>query len=266
MIYNKFFENRNRRPMRMIYAWDMRSAYPGPHGILKPTARICYLGVALLLVIACSRLAAKSASVQYPSSLLSPDGNIEVRLALHVSSEEQGTQEPEFQVLFHGNELLRGEFDLCVKKTNLWDRFSFKAAHVRQSDSTYAMPFGKNNPVRDHFKELTLDLLSRVGSVQQFQVIFRVYDDGVAYRYVFPEQPNTESIDITDQSDRFRFSGDPKMWPLYRENYTTSHEGIYDHTRFSALAENQLIDVPLLAEFVDGVSVSLTQASLRNYT
>jgi alpha-glucosidase len=265
MIYNKFFRNQNHRPMQAIYAWDTKLAYPGPHRILEQIARICYWSVALFLMIACNGLASQSASVQYPSSLLSPDGNIELRLALHVSSEGQGTQDPEFQVLFDGNELLRGELGLCVKKTNLWDRFSFEAAQLRQADFTYAMPFGKNNPVRDNFKELTLDLRSGVGWVQQFQVIFRVYDDGVAYRYVFAEQPNTESIDITDQSDRFHFSGDPKVWPLYRENYTTSHEGIYDHTRFSALAENQLIDVPLLAEFTNGVSVSLTQVSLRNY-
>lgn len=264
-MYNRFFKNQNGQLLQTLYSRDTKPVYSGTPGILKQSAEICYRVAALLLVLVCNGAAAQSVSEQYPSSLLSPDGNIELRLALHLSSERQGTQTPEFQVLFHGNELLQGELGLCVQKTNLWDQFSFEAAHARQSDSTYEMPFGKNNPVRDHFKELTLDLRSGADPVQQFQVIFRVYNDGVAYRYVFPEQPNTESIDITDQSDRLRFSGDPKLWPLYRENYTTSHEGIYHDTRFSSLIEDQLIDVPLLAEFPDGTSVSLAQASLRNY-
>src|SRR5262249_3119929 len=51
----------------------------------------------------------------------------------------------------------------------------------------------------------------------------------------------------------------------YEENYTTSHEGLYTPGRLSELATNRLIDLPLLAEYEDNVSVAFTEANLRNY-
>lgn len=161
--------------------------------------------------------------------------------------------------------MLHGSLGLCISGTNLMDAVSVKATRTRESDSTYEIPFGKNNPVRDHFKELTLDLENATAPLRHFQVVFRAYDDGVAYRYVLPKQENSESIEITDEPGRFQFGGDPRMWPLYLLNHTTSHEGPYDAVRYSTLATNRLIDVPLTAEFSDGTSVSIAQASLRNY-
>jgi alpha-glucosidase len=57
---------------------------------------------------------------------------------------------------------------------------------------------------------------------------------------------------------------DAQLRPLYRENYTTSHEGLYSRCRFSELSTNRLIDLPLLAQFEDGASVAFTEANLRN--
>jgi alpha-glucosidase len=138
-------------------------------------------------------------------------------------------------------------------------------SQTNESDTTYQSPFGKNNPVRNHFNQLTLDMENVRSPLRHFQVIFRVYDDGIAYRYTFPKQAGIDSIRITGEPSEFRYLEDPRIWPLYRVNYTTSHEGIYDDTRFGKMATNKLIDLPLLAEFSDGTSVSFAQADLRNF-
>lgn len=199
------------------------------------------------------------------SGLESPDGHVELRLASIPSSSEITGREPEFRILYDRNELLRGELGVCVQGTNLLNGAVLEASRSRDFDSTYPMPFGKNNPVRNHYLELTLDFTNGGAPLRTFEVVFRVYDEGVAYRYVFPKQKGAKSIQITDEPGKFQFAGDPRMWPLYRESYNTDHEGIYDRARFSALATNRLIDVPLLAEFTNGVSVSIAQAALLNY-
>lgn len=136
---------------------------------------------------------------------------------------------------------------------------------VGQSDSTYNVLFGKANPIRNQYNEVTVDLQTSNKGIRNFQIVFRVYDDGVAFRYSIPRQSDSDSVELTDESDTFQFTGDPHGWPLYRENYTTSHEGLYASEDISQLKTNQLIDLPFLAQYEDGVSVAITEANLRNY-
>ena len=172
---------------------------------------------------------------------------------------------PELQVTFQGKELLRGELGLCVSGTNLLENAALKSSRLTEFDSTYTMPFGKNNPIRNHYRELTLNWENETTPLKKFQVVFRAYDDGVAYRYLLPRQKRVKSVEITSEPGTFQFVGDPQVWPLYFQSYANSHEGNYSPSPFSALDSNQLIDVPLLAEFADGVSVSFTEANLKNY-
>jgi len=222
--------------------------------------KIAYLTAAALLGVSHGSVAANSDTAA-SMAVASPDGRIAVRIS-PLSSARNGMG---FQIRFGRKELLRGELGLTVGGSNLLENISLKGSQYGESNSTYTVPFGKNNPLRDHFHELTLDLQNETGPVRQFQVVFRVYDDGVAYRYVVPKQAGAEAIEITDEPGRFQFTGNPRMWPLYLKNYTTSHEGPYAAERFDTLATNRLMDVPLLAEFDNGVSVSIAQASLRNY-
>ncbi len=198
-----------------------------------------------------------------PLSVSSPNGRIELKV--FNAANGQKLSQPDFQIRFRGRTLVAGELGLNVQGGNLFENAVLKNSSRRHADSTYALPSGKSNPVRDHFSELTLDLETRAGLVRKAQVIFRVYDDGVAFRHVVPQQPGVESIEITDEPNRFHLAGNPTLRPLYRASYTTSHEGLYVTEKFSALTTNKLIDLPLLAEFSGGVSLAITEANLRNY-
>jgi alpha-glucosidase len=198
-----------------------------------------------------------------PLVVSSPDGRIELQIpAAHSSPQDH---RPDFQIRFRGQALLEGKLGLSVHGSNLLEKAVQKKSARRRSDSTYRVPFGKSNPVRDQFNEMTLDIETSADPVRKIQVIFRVYDDGVAFRHVIPQQAGVETVEITDEPDRFQLVGNPQTWPLYRENYTTSHEGLYASERLSTMAINRLIDLPLLAEYDDGVSLALTEANLRNY-
>jgi alpha-glucosidase len=189
-----------------------------------------------------------------PLSVSSPDGAIELQMPA-VGSAPDGHWS-DFQVRFRGRVLLQGELGLAVRRHDPLEQAVQKGSRVRASDTTYTVPFGKSNPVRDHFNELTLDLETAAGPVRKIQLVFRAYDDGVAFRYVVPEQAGVESIEIMDEPARFDLTGNPQTWPLYRENYTTSHEGLYAPARLSELATNQLIDLPFLAQYEDGICTS----------
>lgn len=208
-------------------------------------------------------MAAGSSPAIKPVFVASPDGVIKLRISPALSS--SSNQEPGYQIWFQGKELLNGKLGLCVSGTNLLEKIALKTTQVRESDSTYTIPFGKNNTIRNHFRELTLNLETEAGPVRNFQIIFRAYNDGVAYRYIIPKQKDTAIVEVTDEPGTFQFNGDPQMWPMYLENYETPHEWLYSPARFTLLATNQLVSLPLLAEFTNGVSVSFAEAALRNY-
>jgi len=108
--------------------------------------------------------------------------------------------------------------------------------------TTYAEAFGKSNPVRDEYNQLTLDLQQGVAPRRAFQLILRAYEDGVAYQVRVLAQAGVEQqVTVTDESTRFRLLGNPQLWPLFCENYTTSHEGRYTACDLNELDTNRLI-------------------------
>jgi len=198
-----------------------------------------------------------------PPSVVSPDGNIELRFG--DQADASGLGAAKFQIRFQGQPLLTCDPRLRIPGNDLLEHATQNSSSPRKSDSTYKVLFGKSNPVRDHYSELTLDLATGAQPIRKLQLVFRAYDDGIAFRYVIPKQDSAESIEIADEPDQFTLAGEPELWPLYRENYTTSHEGLYVTENVSKLATNRLIDLPLLAQYANGVSVALTEANLRNY-
>lgn len=196
-------------------------------------------------------------------AVLSPDGAVELRIA--AAGSPPGIRRTDFQVRFHGRELVRAQLGLSLNGIDVLEQARQQGSRFQASDTTYPVLFGKSNPVRDQFNELTLDLETIAGPVRRIQVVFRAYNDGVAFRYVVPESEGIEAIAVTDEPGRFHLTGNPQFWPLYQASYTTSHEGLYAPARFSELATNRLIDLPLLAQYKDGTSVAFTEADLRNY-
>jgi alpha-glucosidase len=101
----------------------------------------------------------------------------------------------------------------------------------------------------------------------------RAYDDGVAFRYVVPEQlgRNSQSglamreFRLVKELTSFRFPTDATVYPLYRNSDRTSYEGDWVKTHLNRIILNQLIGLPLLTE-VPGVGwMAITEADLDQY-
>src|ERR1035438_8849168 len=73
----------------------------------------------------------------------------------------------------------------------------------RSQDHTWENRFGKRRQVRDHYNELCLKCSERSG--RTFEVIFRAYDDGVAFRYVLPAESGLASFTVERELTEFSF-------------------------------------------------------------
>ncbi len=195
--------------------------------------------------------------------LESPGGDVRVR----VLGGEIGEvwEVPGFEVWSGGVKRLGVELDWVVNDVQVFSGVVVKSWVETANRSGYRFDWGKSSTIRDDYNQLVLDLEQEVGGLMKLQLLVRVYDDGVAYRVVVPEQSGLGELRVGAESSRFVLEGNPRVWPLYRENYTTSHEGLYAPSNLDEVREGRLIDLPLLAEFAGGFSVAITEAALRGY-
>ncbi len=150
-----------------------------------------------------------------------------------------------------------------------FDSFSFskniKVANPIYRDTTeeYDLITGKTSHVKTHYKEALIPLSD--ASQKRINIRVKVFDDGVAFRYEFPEQNNWQSYVLTNENTTFRLNGNPVVHTLMFDNYTSSHEGVYQTLSYNNLVPDTLLDMPALFEFPDSIYMSITEAALVNY-
>jgi alpha-glucosidase len=134
----------------------------------------------------------------------------------------------------------------------------------RSFDETWTLPWGEVREIRNHYNELRVDLEETTEARRRMAVIFRVYDDGLGFRYEWPEQENLTDFEILDEQTEFVLAGDPDAWwiPAYEEN---RYEYLYEKSSISGLSRNESVHTPLTMETVDGLFLSIHEANLTDY-
>lgn len=129
-------------------------------------------------------------------------------------------------------------------------------------DGTFDLPWGKCRRVRNHGSRARLRLES--GGVL-WDLELRASDDGVAYRYSLPEQPELRDFALKDEATEYRLAGNPTVLFMTLPGFITPHESVYRQKPLAEVPKNELIDMPLLAVWPDGTSAALTEARLRDF-
>ncbi len=135
--------------------------------------------------------------------------------------------------------------------------------HSGRHDETYTIPVGKTSSVRDHYNSALVDLADAAGRKLSLEI--RAYDDGVAFRYILPDQPDLHKVRIEHELTQFNYAKDATLYPLLLEGFQSSYEDEYQQRNVSGIHHDWLIGLPLLAE-VPGVGwVAATEADIDNY-
>ncbi|MDB5279641.1 MAG: glycoside hydrolase [Ferruginibacter sp.] len=145
--------------------------------------------------------------------------------------------------------------------------YNIKTGHVLITGGTddYVLPEGKTSKVYDHYSEALIPMLERAGKMRTVNLRVRVFNDGVGFRYEFPQQKNWNNYMLTDEHTSFRLSGNPTSRVAFLENFTTSHEHRYNLMPLNAIANDTLMDMPALFEFPGNIFMGITEANLVDY-
>lgn len=170
-----------------------------------------------------------------------------------------------YSVDFHGKPLLsEGMLGLKLQGLAALGPGMHKVnAQTSEHDETYTIPVGKTSSVRDKYNSAVVDFAEASGRKLSIEV--RAYDDGVAFRYILPEQSGLKTVRVEHELTGFTFAKDATAYPLILDGFQSSYEDEYQMRQVSGIHRDWLIGLPMLAE-VPGVGwVALTEAHIHNY-
>ena len=117
------------------------------------------------------------------------------------------------------------------RTTSLYNGFELESAATSAFDEEWHPVWGEEETIRNRYNELAVTLAQPMND-RRMIVRFRLYDDGLGFRYEFPEQPNLVYFVIREEHTQFAMTGDHTAWWIPGD-YDTQE---YDYTR-SRLSE-----------------------------
>ncbi|PXA87198.1 alpha-glucosidase [Caulobacter sp. D4A] len=211
---------------------------------------------ALLAGAALTALYGAEASAE-TRTLSSPDGAISVQV-----SDESG--QARYAVAYKGKPLIAPSgLGLELSKGG---RFSYGVkivgAETASGEDVYDLPAGKVSHVAQARNELAVDFQEESG--RKLRVVFRAYDQGVAFRYVLPQQEATAATNVNDEVTGFSFPRDYGCYGLNLGKFGTSHEGEFDPVQASKFREHNLYDAPVVCRG-DNAAFAIAEADLKDW-
>ncbi len=215
------------------------------------------LALALFTFVQCNQQATEADIPPTGQTVSSPDGQIQVIF----TRDENGT--PYYQIRYAGREVIKpSKLGFVFKDAEPLNQNLTIVDSVSSSfDETWTQPWGEVKDIRNHYHQLRLELQEAGPLQRELNLVFRVYDDGLGFRYEFPAQPNLKDFQIMDEQTEFALAGDHRAWwiPAYEPR---RYEQLYWHTPVN---EMPTVHTPLTMQTTDNLFLSIHEAALTDY-
>ncbi|MDR1782808.1 MAG: glycoside hydrolase family 97 protein [Dysgonamonadaceae bacterium] len=211
-----------------------------------------------LIVAIAATVCASSSYAEKSINLTSPDG----RLTVSVSVADRIT----YSVLHDGIVLLNpSPVSMSLTNGTVFGKNShLKKNSVKEFHETIQTAVYKKNTIADNYRELKLDFK------EGFSLIFRAYNDGVAYRFI---SALTKPFEVASEEASFNFTANNKAYIPYvnatnktlEQQFFNSFENTYSHIPVASFDEKRLAFAPVLIEASEGKKICITEADLLHY-
>ena len=187
----------------------------------------------------------------------SPNGKILVEVG---SSFGEAT----YQISRAGKPVItRSKMGFLFTNAAKFDRSLSAISHTMRSfDETWDLPWGEAKSVVNRYNELTVTFEDGRGAPRQFSVTFRVYDDGVGFRYNFPDQPNLKQVAISEEMTEFNLAEDGTAWWIPAGEWNR-YEYLYSRTPIREVGQAH---TPMTVRTKSGLHLSFHEAALVDYS
>ena len=229
----------------------------------------------LTFKLACFFLSLLVSSVAMAESITSPNG----LLKLNVSVNEKG--EPVYELSYKGKEVIKpSKLGLELKDDpGLIDGFTLSDAKTSSFDETWEPVWGEVKQIRNNYNELAITLDQKAQD-RKMVIRFRLYNDGLGFRYEFPQQKNLNYFVIKEEHSQFAMAGDhtafwiPGDYDTQEYDYTRSKLSEIRGLMKTAVTPNASqtpfsptgVQTALQMKTDDGLYINLHEAALVDYS
>jgi hypothetical protein len=241
----------------------------------------------LIVLLLCSVMAMAQGESEGNSNkwetAASPNGKVVVRFGIDNGrpyyTVQYGTKDV-IKKSFLGLELAKDKHaSKGMKETSLMDGFELMQTIKTSHDDTWKPVWGETDEIRNHYNEMTVSLL-QAKSNRNIKICFRVYDDGVGFRYEFPQQRDLNYFVIKEEHTQFAMAGDHKAWWLPGDYDTQEQETqesklseirsrFHDAVNWSnssvAVFSDTGVQTALQMKSDDGLYINIHEAACINY-
>jgi alpha-glucosidase len=138
--------------------------------------------------------------------------------------------------------------------------------HRRYSkDESWKPVYGQHSEIADNYNELRLALRDSGPPKRLLRLVFRAYNDGVAFRYFLPKRRDAEEFVLTKEDSQFRFAKDHTVWAADYKKFASHQEEEFRKVKLSSIKPESIIGVPLLVQVDDSLYVAITEANLTDW-
>lgn len=205
--------------------------------------KIVFILAATLCMVACCK----------KNKVTSPQGNTIITFSI----DESGL--PTYCVEKDGKQaLLSSSLGFDIKGHNFKDGFSLVSTQHNSHNETWETTWGEEQFIVDNHNEMTVHLKNSEGLLMD--IVFRAFDDGFAFRYVFPEQEGLTELTILDELTSYQFAEEPQAWSIpWRTEY---YEALWSK---APISEMDTVCSPITLEMADGSYAFLHEAAIYDY-
>lgn len=218
---------------------------------------------------------------QSKTNINSPNNNITLNFWLT----ETGV--PMYELFYKKGELLLpSAMGFNLKQTmrnealpSLTDHLMMTASSKTSSDTKWKPVWGDVKEIRDHYNQLNITLSQQGDNAILFNIIFKVFDDGVGFRYEFPQQKNLSHFIVSEEKTEFHLTGDHKAFWIpgdfdsneFPPNISNLSEVNGENPKFAAnifahqFFDTDAVQTPLMLKTKAGVYINIHEAALVNY-
>jgi alpha-glucosidase len=182
-------------------------------------------------------------------------------LSVTVTTDGQGTAR--YTVARNGHSVI-GDSQLGFLFTDapqMFHNFEITGQQTRDVDTRWTQPWGEWTAMREHYRELRVQLREKSSLHRTLDVVFRLFDDAVGFRYEFPDQPNLKQVNIAEELTQFRVAQPATAW--WATAFESNREEYLYHE--TPIAEIGIAQTPVTFKLDDGTHLAIHEAALVDY-
>ncbi len=217
-----------------------------------------------------------SSQAQKVISIHSPDN------ALQLNISQLATGKTTYSLSYKGAAVIQpsGLGFVLSKPAVTLSRFSISGVDSSTFNETWQPVWGEVSHINNHYKQLVVSLTDIAGSKIAINIVFRLFNDGLGFRYEFPKQQELNYFVVADEQTQFAMAGDHKAFWIPGDY--DSNEYAYNTTKLSevnalaaaakekdiavtSLIGANAVQTPLMMKTAKGIYINLHEAALVNY-